>query len=235
MSTDPALVAALTQSVLPEGITVAARDPRLMPVTTDPTEGVAVERAVPARVAEYHAGRAAARSAMVALGLPPRPIPMGADRAPIWPEGVAGSISHTALTCVAAVGFRDTWAGIGVDLEEATSLDPLLVGEICTLKEQTWLGHQPASERGLMAKLIFSAKEATYKAQYPLSGRLFGFEALELTIDRDTCRFDARFVYAQGPFSVGSILAGSYAHAAGLLVTGVVVGHSADGRNMQKI
>lgn len=226
MRPDPALVAALTESVLPDNVAVAARDPRLMPNTTDPSEGAAVERAVPKRVAEYHAGRAAARAAMVAMGLPPRPIPMGADRAPIWPEGLSGSISHTAQACVAVVGARDDWVGIGVDLEEATALDPLMVGEICTLSEQAWLGTQPADERGLMAKLIFSAKEAAYKAQYPLSGALFGFEMLELTIDRAESRFEAQFLQAQGPFSQGTILAGSYVHAAGLLVTAVVIKQS---------
>lgn len=148
MSSDLALVAALAREILPENVAVAARDPRMLPVTTDPSEGVAVERAVPARVAEYHAGRAAARAAMVTLGLPPRPIPMGPDRAPIWPSGLTGSISHTARSCVAAVGMSDDWAGIGVDLEEATALDPLLVGEVCTVPEQTWLGQQPRMSAG---------------------------------------------------------------------------------------
>jgi len=229
VSADPALVAALTQSVLPAGLAVAARDPREVPVTTDPVETGCLGSAVPRRVAEFHAGRAAARAAMVALSVPPRPVPMGPDRAPVWPEGLTGSISHTATACVAAIGLRRDWAGIGVDLEDATPLDPLLVAEICTTAEQHWLGTQPASERGLMAKLIFSAKEATYKAQYPLSGQLFGFDVLELTLDRTTCRFNARFKTAQGPFAVGAVLGGAYVHAAGLLVTGVVVGQAASG------
>ncbi|WP_299024007.1 4'-phosphopantetheinyl transferase [uncultured Sulfitobacter sp.] len=226
MSTDPALVAALAASVLPVEIAVAARDPRLMPDAIDADEGGAVANAVPARVAEYHAGRAAARAAMVSLGLPPRPIPMGQDRAPIWPDNVVGSISHSKNACVGAIGLRADWAGIGVDLEEATPLDPLLVAEVCTRNERVWLGQQPATERGLMAKLIFSAKEAAYKAQYPLSGALFGFEVLELVIDRSKSRFTASFLQSQGPFAAGAILAGSYAHAAGLLVTGVAVGQS---------
>lgn len=226
MSADPALVTALTYSVLPAGLAVAARDPRQMPVAADPREADRLGKAVPRRVAEFHAGRAAARAAMVAMSLPPRPIPMGPDRAPIWPEGLTGSISHTSTACVAAVGARGEWAGIGVDLEDATPLDALLVAEVCTKAEQRWLGHQPPSERGLMAKLIFSAKEATYKAQYSLSGQLFGFEVLELTIDRDVSRFQACFQSDQGPFAKGTILEGSFAHAAGLLVTGVAVGQA---------
>jgi len=226
VNTDPALVEALTESVLPSGVAIAARDPRLMPATPDASEGAAVARAIPSRVAEFHAGRAAARAAMVVLGQPPRPIPMGEDRAPIWPKGLTGSISHTTQTCVAAVGYSQDWAGIGVDLEEATPLDPLLITQICTRSEQVWLGQQPAAERGLMAKLIFSAKEAAYKAQYAQSGQLFGFDALELTIDRSESCFEAVFLQAQGPFKAGATLIGSYVHAAGLLVTGVAIRHS---------
>lgn len=223
---DPDLVQGLTELVLPKGLAIAARDPRGIPVAMDPDEGIAVKDAVPRRVAEFHAGRAAARAAMVALGLPPRPIPMGPDRAPIWPDGLAGSISHSADACVAAVGLRRDWAGVGVDLEEATALDPLLVAEICTKREQQWLGQQPPADRGLMAKLIFSAKEAAYKAQYPISGAIFGFDVLEIVIDRDETRFKAIFQSPQGVIPPQAVLAGSYAHAAGLLVTGVTVRQS---------
>lgn len=226
MSHDLDLVAALAKSVLPDRLAVAARDPRLMPDTTDPHEGAAVSGAVPRRIAEFHAGRAAARAAMVALSLPPRPIPMGPDRAPIWPSGICGSISHSSEACVAAVGLGDDWVGIGIDIEEATALDPLLVAEVCTLSEQAWLGRQPPDERGLMAKLMFSIKESAYKAQYPLSGALFGFEGFEVEIDRAESRFFACFSQSQGPFGAGTIFTGEYVHAAGLLVTGVAVGHS---------
>jgi len=236
VSADPALVAALAEMVLPAGIAVAARNPRAIPHAADPdaadrseadrSEALAIQGAVPARQAEFHAGRAAARAAMVALSLPPRPVPMGPDRAPLWPAGVTGSISHSATACVAALGHARDWAGIGVDIEEDSPLEPLLVAEICTRAERVWLGTQPGPERGLMAKLVFSAKEAAYKAQYPITGQLFGFDALEVRIDRVQTVFEARFLTAQGRFAVGTVLSGSYVHAAGLIVTGVALGQS---------
>lgn len=227
MSADPALVTALTTSVLPPGLGIAARDPSVLLDSGAPQEDGAVRGAVPRRVAEFHAGRAAARAAMVALSLPPLPVPMGPDRAPVWPEGITGSISHCATACVAVVGLRQNWAGIGVDLEEATPLEPTLVEQICTRAERRWLGEQPGTERGLLAKLIFSAKEAAYKAQYPTTGLLFGFEAMEITVDRAESRFEACFQSDQGVFGAGTILVGSYVYAAGLLVTGVALGQSA--------
>ena len=227
MRADPALVAALTREILPQGLGVAAGDPTYMPPHIDLAEARAVSGAVAHRAVEFHAGRATARAAMDVLGLPPQSILMGRDRAPVWPNGVTGSISHSKTACVAVVGPTAEWAGIGVDLEEATALDPLLIAEVCTKAEQRWLGQQPSDERGLMAKLIFSAKEAAYKAQYPVTGQLFGFEALELTIDRKTSRFKASFCVPQEAFAAGNILQGAYAHAAGLLVTGVAIRHSA--------
>lgn len=223
MTLDPALVQALTVSVLPQGLAVVARDPRNLPTAVDPAEQGAVAHAVPARVAEFHAGRAAARAAMVQLSLPPRPVPMGPDRAPLWPAGVTGSISHSATACVAVLGHSHDWAGIGVDLEEATRLDPDLVPQICTLAEQSWLRAQPEVDRGVMAKLLFSIKEAAYKAQYPLTQNLFGFDGFEVQVDRARSQFSAKFRMQQGGFDEGTMLAGNFAHAAGLLVTAVAL------------
>ena len=223
MRPDPALVEALTKQVVPEGLSVVARDPAQIADARDPVEGDAVKGAVPTRVAEFHAGRAAARAAMVAIGLPPRPIPMGPDRAPIWPAGARGSISHTSTACVAVVGPADTWGSIGVDLEDAAALDPDLIAEVCTKPEQAWLQTQDPSERGLMAKLIFSVKEAAYKAQYPLTYEMFGFDAFEVTIDRANTAFCARFVTPQGGIASGKSMMGNFAHAAGLIVCAVVL------------
>ena len=223
MTCTPALVQALTASVLPQGLAVVARDPRDVPGAVDPVEQGAVQNAVPRRVAEFHAGRAAARAGMVELALPPRPVPMGPDRAPVWPAGVTGSISHTDKACVAVLGCSRDWAGIGVDLEDAKPLDPLLVAQVCSVSEQAWLGIQPPRDRGLMAKLIFSIKEAAYKAQYPLTQQLFGYDGMRIKIDRANSQFTATFVMPQGMIAAGATLAGNYAHAAGLMVTAVAL------------
>ncbi|WP_298857710.1 4'-phosphopantetheinyl transferase superfamily protein [uncultured Sulfitobacter sp.] len=230
MNPDPALVAALTTAVLPPGLGVAAGDLTSVPPQPYPAEAGAVRDAIPARIVEFHTGRTAARAAMRAISLPEQPVLMAQTRAPIWPDGMTGSISHSKTACVAVVGKSCEWAGIGVDLEEATALDALLIAEVCTKAERLWLGTQPEHERGLMAKLIFSAKEACYKAQYPVTGLLFGFDVLELAIDRKGSHFEASFCTAQGPFNTGEILHGRFAHAAGLLVTGVAIRHSGNTR-----
>jgi 4'-phosphopantetheinyl transferase EntD len=52
-------------------------------------------KAVPKRKAEFLAGRVVARETMKLMALPLVDIPIGMNRAPHWPEGVAGSISHS--------------------------------------------------------------------------------------------------------------------------------------------
>lgn len=150
-----------------------------------PSEEVAMRRAVPSRRAEFTAGRAAARLAMQRLGLSPQAIPSAPDRSPVWPAGVTGSISHAAGIC-AAVLSRDPAATLGLDIEEATPLDEDLWPLVLTPSELLALNDHPPAERGRIAKRIFSIKEAAYKAQFPLTGAVISFQALEVTPDFTT-------------------------------------------------
>lgn len=157
---------------------------------------------VPARRVEFAAGRSAARAAMAALGLPPLPIPMGADRAPVWPGGVTGTITHCAGACLALAGAAADWRGLGLDAEPLVPLEaglwPLILG--------------PDEEGdGLQALRSFVAKEAAYKAQYPLSGTLFDFHTLRL--DWRGAQFTAHFTRAVPPFAKGAQLQGRLVQA----------------------
>ncbi len=145
-----------------------------------PQETIAMTRAVPKRLYEFTAGRNAAREAMADLGVSPAAIPVGKDRAPIWPAGLSGSITHCPQWCIAAVARLADYKALGIDVEPATRLDEELVDIICTSAENEWRTRQP--DPLLAAKMIFSAKEAVYKAQYPLTGAVIGFDAMTLDI-----------------------------------------------------
>jgi len=149
-----------------------------------PQEAAAIAKAIPRRLTEFAAGRRAARSALAQLGLPPTAIPQAPDRAPIWPSGVTGSISHCARCCVAVAAQRTDYETLGVDVTPATPLDPDLIALVCTPVEHRWVTTQPQPH--LAAKLIFCAKEAVYKAQYQLTGKVIGFHAVSLKIDNGT-------------------------------------------------
>lgn len=169
------------RALLGEGVALALADPGALATGLMPEETPAVARAVPKRRAEFAAGRRAARAALAQLGLPAQAIPQGPDRAPRWPAGVTGSISHCDGLCVAVASVSGP--ALGVDIEPATPLAADLMDLVCTPSEQAWAAIQP--DPGLAAKQVFSAKEACYKAQYPLTGQLIGFDALTLTIAPD--------------------------------------------------
>ena len=99
---------------------VAVSEPVQGDLALWPDEAAAVARAIPKRRGEFAQGRSAARAAMGLLGHPPMAIPAGSDRAPIWPKGLVGSITHTNGLCAAALSQNA--AALGIDAEQAVPL-----------------------------------------------------------------------------------------------------------------
>ncbi|WP_406648518.1 4'-phosphopantetheinyl transferase superfamily protein [Aliisedimentitalea scapharcae] len=176
-------------------------------------------RAIDKRRREFAAGRHAVRIAMAQIGVPAAPVRVGSDRAPIWPDGIVGGLTHTTTCAIAVVGRRAPVHSIGVDVEEDTPLKEKLLSEICLPREQVWLASQADPLR--LAKLIFSAKEAAYKAQYPYSRTVFGFSGMETEWDLAQGRFTARLQRDVAPFATGHRINGRFAMGQGILVTGV--------------
>lgn len=211
---DLAHLAAMARGLLPRGVAVAAADPGLLhPLLA----GEALPGAIPARLREFSAGRYAARAAMATLGARIAPIPPGDDRAPIWPEGLVGTITHSATACLAAVAPQSLTAGLGLDLEEDAPLDATLWSEICRPEELAALGDTP----GAQARLIFAIKEAAYKAQYARSATLFGFDTLIVTLT--DAAFTARFARPIAPFVTGQALHGTWARGEGHILAACIL------------
>lgn len=155
-----------------------------------PAETRGTSPMVPRRRQEYRHGRCCARLALVGLGYPDCPVPLGADRAPLWPEGVVGSISHCGDTAAAAVAPRAEFGGIGLDIEKCEELDQPLLSMICRSEEIERLG--PGDARLLVGKLIFSAKESVFKCIFPLVQRFVDFQEVEVRLDLEANTFVAR-------------------------------------------
>jgi len=204
-------------------VAVAVTDPRAEYPGAFPTELAEMPRAVDSRRREYVAGRVAAHRAMEKLGLSARPVLSNRSRAPSWPRGLVGSLSHNNTTCIAAVARASQVKSLGVDVEDDTPLAPDLVTAICTLEERAWLATQPDVERGRLSKLIFCAKEAVYKCQFPVSHKVLDFDAVLVTPDVDTGQFEATFLHDTGPFRVNDQLNGRFAVRDGSIHTAVVL------------
>jgi 4'-phosphopantetheinyl transferase EntD len=195
------------RAIAPAGVAVAVTSPRGDADPLWPAEMDAVAQATPARQAEFAAGRTAARRALLALGRAPSAVPMGEDRAPVWPRAVVGSITHDLKACIAIVGERDRFKALGVDIEPALPLEADLFSEICRPEELAWLRQLPFDCRGVVARRFFSAKEAIYKCQYTISQEVFDFHALSVVFDKQG-RFDARLMRDVSGIAKGTMFNG---------------------------
>jgi 4'-phosphopantetheinyl transferase EntD len=131
--------------------------------------------AVQSRRQEFAAGRLCARRLLAQFGIVDFPVRVAADRQPVWPESVVGSITHTKGFCAVVVARKESLSAVGIDSELAQSVKPELWRGICTAPERAWLRSLPQGEQAAAATLIFSAKEAFYKCQYPLVGERLTF------------------------------------------------------------
>ncbi|WPC03795.1 4'-phosphopantetheinyl transferase superfamily protein [Pseudomonas benzenivorans] len=144
--------------------------------------GIAPVPGVAKRQTEFLAGRLCAREALLRLTGQAQVPPIGADRAPQWPAGVVGSITHGNGWAAALVARRSAWRGLGLDVEQplAIARAERLAAEILTPDELRRLQPLSAAQRAWRVSLTFSLKESLFKALYPQVLRRFYFQDAEL-------------------------------------------------------
>lgn len=160
-------------------------EPWMWETPVSPAEEVLVERAVDKRKREFRAGRNAAHSLFSQLGIHHPDLLKATQREPAWPAGWVGSISHTQGICVVVLASTRHAASVGLDVEQATPLNPDLREMICRPEELAQINRLRAEHGAAPAyeKLIFSAKESVHKAYFPLNHHTLDF--LDARIDLD--------------------------------------------------
>ena len=68
-----------------------------------PEEELCIINAIPARRAEFAAGRYCGRQLLKEIGLLPSPILVGTLGEPLWPKSIIGSITHDDRIAIAAI------------------------------------------------------------------------------------------------------------------------------------
>lgn len=151
-----------------------------------PAEAELVAKAVATRRADFAWARACAREAMSRLGVPTGPIGRGGRGMPIWPPGVVGTLTHTDGLRAAALGPAEQVRSLGVDVEPHEPLADGVLEAVSLPEEAAWVRAAGAEFTSVhWDKLLFTAKEATYKAWYPLTRRWLGFEDAHITLVPD--------------------------------------------------
>ena len=171
--------------------------------------------AVDARRREFETGRACARRALARLGLPVVAVASGARGEPLWPQSVVGSITHCARYRACAVARAQDVLAIGIDAEVDAPLPAGVLATVAGSDEQRALAAQ--REGTCWDRVLFSAKEAVFKAWFPLTGQALGFEDAVVRIEADGT-FAAR-LRVGGPLPE---LHGRWVAAGGIVATAVV-------------
>jgi 4'-phosphopantetheinyl transferase EntD len=139
------------------------------------------------------------------------------DRSPTWPRGIAGSISHSDTRAWVAL-VDAAYGTVGIDGEDRDELKQELWRLTLRREEQAYLATLDPSTRGRRALILFSAKEALYKAQYPRSHSFMGYQALQVELERsDSLR--CTFRETIGPFPRGYIVNGRWSETNGVVTT----------------
>ena len=134
------------------------------PVLLFPEEEAMVKNSVPKRRREFALGRACARQALKKMGHPDWVIGRSENGAPVWPENIAGSITHTEGYAAALLGSRQLWSGIGIDAERIGRVTHNLWPRLFDTKERDYLAALEEAPQAVAATLMSSAKEACFKA-----------------------------------------------------------------------
>ena len=219
--------ARLLSGVLPDLVASAELyddPPELSPL---PEEEPLVARSVAKRRNEFVTVRYCARQALGELGLPPVPILKGDKGEPCWPDGVVGSLTHCEGFRGAVVGRVAEVRSVGIDAEPHDVLPKGVLDAISLPTERRELAALPLGTH--WDRILFCAKEATYKAWFPLTHRWLGFEDAHITLTLDGSRtagtFESRILIDPAAESGPPLttLSGRWTVDKGLVLTAIVL------------
>ncbi|QMV85508.1 4'-phosphopantetheinyl transferase superfamily protein [Corynebacterium hindlerae] len=151
-----------------------------------PLERALVAHSLDVRKAEFGDARWCAHQALKELGRDTgAPILRGERGMPLWPASVSGSLTHTDGFRAAVVAPRLLVRSMGLDAEPAEPLPTGVLGSIARDGEHAQLERLKGNGVDCADRLLFCAKEATYKAWFPLTHRWLGFEQAEIDLRDD--------------------------------------------------
>lgn len=228
--TDPSVDAArsarttsIFASLLPDWVRVSEIDPAMADsATLLPEERPFVAAAVERRRREFAAGRSLARGLLATLGKA-APLLREADGRPAWPSGIVGSITHCETLAAVAIARANDCAGIGIDIEADRPLPQGVARLILSEPEQHWIQRSDPRLAAETLLRVFCAKEALYKAVYPLVRHALPPRALIVERGTQNDGFIARLGVELAAFPKGMLLEGRWAARRGHVAAAVVI------------
>jgi 4'-phosphopantetheinyl transferase EntD len=153
-------------------------------------ENSVLESMAEKRQQEFSSGRYCAHRCQTLLELDPAPI-LREERAPLWPTSAyTGSISHCDIAAVATITTAQK--SIGVDIERTDRVKDKLFNALFTQNERAILAGLPK----VASAVAFSAKEAGYKAIFPIGGQFIGFHEATVALNWSARTFSIEYLGA---------------------------------------
>ena len=217
---NPAQLSTELSALFPTGVIAVELTDAAPRTVLTPPELAFINHCAQKRIDDFTRGRACAHRCMTELGLGKVSLLAGEKREPLWPPEVIGSITHTTGFAAAVVARRNEIEALGIDCEVVDSVGADLWERICTPEERERLEQLPEAQARQHAALIFAAKEAFYKCQFPKSQGWVGFEDVSIEASAGSFRIIPQ---VQLPVTAEWVatLAGRYQFRGPWVVTGV--------------
>ncbi|QCB28668.1 4'-phosphopantetheinyl transferase family protein [Corynebacterium endometrii] len=151
-----------------------------------PLEQSLVARSVELRKSEFGDARWCAHQALAELGYTgSEPILKGDRGMPLWPRGYVGSMTHTEGFRAAVAAPSGPIKSMGLDAEPARPLPDGVLDMVARNSERPQLERLREEGIDCADRILFCAKEATYKAWFPLTHRFLDFGEAEIDLRAD--------------------------------------------------
>ena len=185
-----------------------------------PDERNEVSAAVDVRKGEFGDARWCAHQALRELGVESAGAILRGERGmPLWPEGFTGSLTHTdGLRAAVAASTRHVHS-MGLDAEPAEPLPDGVLRSIASDSEISMVQRLQADGYTWADRLLFCAKEATYKCWYPMTRRWLDFDEAEIELRTDGS-FTSRLLARPAPVP---LFEGRWVERCGYVVTSTYV------------
>jgi len=144
-----------------------------------PAEAHSIPARLPAMRRASGSARWIAHRLLARLGVDDFAVARASSGAPAWPDGMTGSLAHDDDMAVAAVAPVSRIASLGIDVEPAHPLPDDIFALVATDADI-----MDTVDPHLAGRILFCAKEAVYKAVYPLDREILGYEDIAVDLGK---------------------------------------------------
>jgi 4'-phosphopantetheinyl transferase EntD len=222
----------ILRGILPRDIAACERRADIEHPSLFLQELALVRNAVASRRREFATTRWCAHRVLDELGEVRCPLLSDDRGAPTWPAGIVGSLTHCTGFRAAAAARSTTWRAIGIDAETDGPLPDgvlRLVANPTEMQELRRLTRYDSSVH--WDHIMFSCKEAIYKAWYSMAGTWLDFVDVEVSLS--ACgSFAANLTDPMSGYDIDvpAGFSGRWSVGHGVIATATAVPHNADAR-----